>query len=108
MCQSGYPMEVFGVPLVAVPDSSPHPSALLVFVSCVCWLGAASTLPCYMQGSQDVTIDRLLTGQCPLPPSALPRQQCQLQPVPSISSLTERCLRLVFLAGPALHIQMCF
>lgn len=74
LCPYGYPMEVCGGPLVPLPNSGPHPSALL----CLCLsvylcvprlpVCAGSTLPCYMQGSQDVSIDHLLTGQCPPSP----------------------------------------
>lgn len=70
------------------------PSSLVPLCICVCCgrLSAGSALPCYMQGSQDVSIDRLLTGHGLPPTSPLPCQQGQLQPLLSISpSLTERC-----------------
>lgn len=69
----GYPMEVFGGLLVPVPNSSPHPFAPLCLclsvylcVRCGC-LCVGSALPCYMLGSQDVSIDRLPTAQSPPP-----------------------------------------
>lgn len=78
------------------PIHIPLFSCACVFVSlriCVCCgcLCVGSALPCYMLGSQDVSIDCFSTGQCPPRPSLLQCQKCQLQPVPSTSSsLRER------------------
>lgn len=118
LCLYGYPMEVFGGPLVLVPNSSPHPSALLCLCLsvylCVLWLPVCWECSPMLHAGFTGCEHRLTPdGTMPSTPLLLPRQQCQLQPVPSISpSLTERgdiCLWLVLHIGPAsgaLNIKM--